>query len=97
MVPDAQVAAHALPADPAGLHRLLHPAGVGGRLTRVGGELALGFGKHRGRPLAEVAVADPGDLRWLLRAGGLLPDAADMIAAECGLRQDVSRPAGPGA
>ncbi len=81
---DAQIAAHALPADPAGLHRALWPVDVGGKLAPAGGDFALTFGKHRGRPLRAVAAADPGYLRWLLRDGRLLPDAAAIVESVLG-------------
>ena len=77
---DAQIAAHALPADPAALHALLVPADVAGRLARdADGSLVLAAGKHRGVPLGAVARADPGYLRWLLRQP-LLDDTADRVA-----------------
>jgi hypothetical protein len=36
------------------------------RFVRVGGEIRLNFGPHRGQPLAVVARANPGFLRWML-------------------------------
>lgn len=78
---DAQVGRYALPADPADLHRALWPVDVGGRFALdPGGEPVFGFGKHRGLPLATVAAADPGYLRWVLDALPLLDDARDLVA-----------------
>lgn len=37
-----------------------------GRLIRVGGEVAIGFGKHRGRTLAKLREEEPGYLRWIV-------------------------------
>jgi DNA polymerase-3 subunit epsilon len=80
-VVDAQLARYLdLPARPEDLHRLLVGVDVGGRLRRgPDGRVALAFGKHRGRPLAEVAANDPGYLRWLLATVPLLSDARHLI------------------
>ena len=37
-----------------------------GKLVRIGGEAAIGFGKYRGRTLASLRGEDPGYLRWIL-------------------------------
>jgi len=36
------------------------------RFVRVGGEIRLNFGPHRGQPLAVGARMNPGFLRWML-------------------------------
>ena len=80
---DAQLARYPdLPARPEDLHRRLVEVDVASRL-RLGadGRPALAFGRHRGRPLADVAAIDPGYLDWVLEAIPLLSDAADLIRA----------------
>jgi DNA polymerase-3 subunit epsilon len=83
---DAQLARYPdLPARPEDLHRRLVEVDVAGRFRRgPGGAPVFAFGKHRGRPLAEVAAADPGYLRWLLKCVPLLPDAADLVRVAVG-------------
>jgi DNA polymerase-3 subunit epsilon len=83
---DAQLAKYwDLPARPEDLHRWLVDVDVAGRFRRgAGGRPMFAFGKHRGRPLADVATADPGYLRWLLRTVPLLSDAADLVRAAVG-------------
>ena len=64
---DAQVGRYGLPPAPAALHAALVDVDVGARFRRSpAGEVVFGFGKHAGRPLAEVARADPGYLAWML-------------------------------
>ena len=54
---------------------------VAGKFRRGdGGAVVFAFGKHAGRPLAEVARADRGYLRWLLTRP-LLPDAHALVRA----------------
>lgn len=68
---DAILAAHAeLPRDAAGLAtRFAGPtaADAGGFFTRVGGEVRLRVGRHRGQPLTALAAREPDYLRWLAR------------------------------
>ncbi len=75
----------ALPRTPAGLHALLVEVDVAGRFRRgPAGEPVFAFGKHRGRPLAAVAAADPGYLRWALDALPLLDDARSLMRRAVG-------------
>jgi DNA polymerase-3 subunit epsilon len=37
-----------------------------GKLVRINGEAAIGFGKHRGHTLSSLRAEDPGYLRWIL-------------------------------
>jgi DNA polymerase III subunit epsilon len=78
---DAQLTRYRdLPARPQDLHRALVPVDVGGRLRRdADGRLALAFGRHAGRPLAEVALADPAYLTWVLANVPLLGDARRLV------------------
>nr|MCU0231643.1 exonuclease domain-containing protein [Acidobacteriota bacterium] len=69
---DAQLARYPeLPRDLAGLHRFCHPdEGRFADATRklewaADGELALGFGKHRGRTLRELAARERSYLEWV--------------------------------
>ncbi|MFO0848778.1 MAG: exonuclease domain-containing protein [Gemmataceae bacterium] len=79
---DAQAGRYGLPADPDALARAVAPVDLGGRLAAgPDGKPVLGFGKHRGRPLAEVAATDPGYLRWALDALPLLDDARGLFRA----------------
>ena len=78
---DAQVGRYeALPSSVSALHALLTDVDVGGRFRREGGRVAFGFGKHAGRPLEEVAVLDPGYLRWFL-GQNFLEDAQELVQA----------------
>lgn len=59
-----------LPLDAAGLHTFCHPVRPDwvdgdGKIVWQGGEAALGFGKHRGRSLKEMAQQEPNYLRWM--------------------------------
>jgi len=62
-----------LPRNVADLHSCLTKVDLAGRLRREDGQLVIAFGKHRGRPLAEVVASDPDYLRWLLTQD-FLPD-----------------------
>lgn len=60
-----------LPNDVAGLHEASHPrdpswVDANGRLVWRNGEAIVGFGKHRGRTLREMATQEPGYLRWII-------------------------------
>lgn len=64
---DAQVGRYGLPADPAALHASLAEVDAAGKFRRgAGGGPVFAFGKHAGRPLADVARTDPGYLAWVL-------------------------------
>lgn len=64
---DAQVGRYGLPRRADELHAaLVGGADAAGRFRSVGGVPVFAFGRHRGRPLAEVAAADPGYLHWML-------------------------------
>jgi DNA polymerase-3 subunit epsilon len=59
-----------LPNDAAGLHAFCHPVRPDwvdqeGKMTWQGQDAALGFGKHRGRSLREMAEQEPDYLRWI--------------------------------
>jgi DNA polymerase-3 subunit epsilon len=76
---DRQVARHALPATPAELHASLVEVDVAGRFRRDdAGRVVFGFGKHVGKPLAEVAARDRGYLEWMLR-NTFLDDVHDLV------------------
>ncbi len=68
----AQVARYAeLPKEVGELHGLLHevPPGAldsGGKFVWREGEVVFNFGKHKHRPLRELAEENPDYLRWLL-------------------------------
>lgn len=77
---DAQVGRYGLPATAEGLHGVLVPVDVAGKFARdAGGAVVLGFGKHRGRPLADVARAEADYLRWVLANVHLLDDAREVV------------------
>lgn len=64
---DRQVAVYGLPRDVAALRAALVEVDVARRFRRdAAGRVVFGFGRHAGRPLAGVARADPGYLRWML-------------------------------
>ena len=76
---DAQVGAEpGLPPSASGLHAALVEVDVAGKFRREGGRVVLGFGKHDGRPLREVARDEPGYLEWMLRQP-LLADARALV------------------
>lgn len=59
-----------LPTDAAGLHAFCHPVRPDwvdgdGKVVWQGGEAVLGFGKHRGRSLKEMAQQEANYLRWM--------------------------------
>jgi DNA polymerase-3 subunit epsilon len=59
-----------LPEEPEGLHAFCHPVrpdwvDADGKITWLGEDAALGFGKHRGRTLKEMAEQEPDYLRWI--------------------------------
>lgn len=67
-----------LPLDAAGLHAFCHPVrpdwvDADGKITWLGDEAALGFGKHRGRTLKEMAQQEPDYLRWISK-GNFTPE-----------------------
>ena len=55
------------------------PPAAGKFVRDASGAVALGFDKHRGRPLAEVARDKADYLRWVLANVHLLDDARDLI------------------
>lgn len=64
---DQQVGVYGLPAAAGDLFASLVEVDVAGRFrSGAGGDVVFAFGKHAGRPLAEVARTDPGYLRWML-------------------------------
>ena len=76
---DRQVGRYGLPAGVAALHAALVEVDVGRRFRRdAGGHVAFGFGKHRGRRLADVARTDAGYLRWML-GQSFLDDAQGLV------------------
>jgi DNA polymerase-3 subunit epsilon len=55
------------------LHAACHPVAedaldASGKVRWVGGEAVLGFGKHTGKPLRQLAADTPDYLRWILKA-----------------------------
>ncbi|QDU19741.1 3'-5' exonuclease [Urbifossiella limnaea] len=78
---DAQVARYGLPAAPADLHAVLVEVDVAGKFRRgPGGAVVFAFGKHAGRPLADVARTDADYLGWMLTRPFLV-DAHDLVRA----------------
>lgn len=78
---DAQIGRHeGLPASVAALHGLLTEVDIGGRFRKEGGRVAFAFGKHAGRFLEDVAMMDPGYLRWFL-GRDFLEDAKEIVRA----------------
>lgn len=64
---DRQVERHALPPTLGDLHASLVEVDVAGRFRRDDtGRVVFAFGKCSGQALAEVAVRDPGYLKWML-------------------------------
>ena len=64
---DAQVGRYALPSTPAALHGHLVEVDVAGKFRLASdGAVVFGFGKHAGRPLADVARTHPDYLTWML-------------------------------
>jgi DNA polymerase-3 subunit epsilon len=64
------------------------------RWFRTGGDGALVFrrGKHRGRPLAEVAAHEPDYLSWMLGAEEMDAEVLDVVRATLGIRATGSVP-----
>lgn len=78
---DAQVARYGLPAAPADLHAVLVEVDVAGKFRRgPGGAVVFAFGKHAGRPLADVARTDADYLGWMLTRP-FLADVHDRVRA----------------
>ncbi len=78
---DAQVARYGLPAAPADLHAALVELDVAGKFRRgPGGAVVFAFGKHAGRPLADVARTDADYLGWMLTRP-FLADVHDLVRA----------------
>ncbi len=67
-----------LPRTVDALHGSTTDVDVGGRFRTEGGRVVFAFGKHRGRPLDEVARRAPGYVGWLL-GQDLLDDARGLI------------------
>lgn len=78
---DAQVARYALPKVPAELHAAFAGVDLAGKFRAgAGGAVEFAFGKYVGRPLAEVARADPGYLAWVLTKP-FLADVHELVRA----------------
>ncbi len=78
---DAQVGRYGLPPSPADLHAALVEVDVAGKFRRgPGGEVVFAFGKHAGRPLADVVRTDPDYLAWM-RTRPFLADVHDRVRA----------------
>lgn len=80
-----------LPRDVEGLDAWCRPAPAGavdreGKFVVRDGEVVFAFGKHQGRPLADVARRQPDYLQWLLRQTDFPADAKAL--AERALRGD---------
>ena len=72
-----------LPRGPDALDELLNerdPFNVdkAGRLRWVDGEVAINFGKNRGRKLRELAEREPNFLKWMLK-GDFPKDTRDIV------------------
>jgi DNA polymerase-3 subunit epsilon len=70
-----------LPRDVPGLHAHFKTPGAadsGGFLAHIGGELRFVRGRHRGRPLEEVARTSPDYLEWMLREV-VFPDTMALV------------------
>lgn len=80
---EAQLSQHDdLPRDVDGLDAWIRPRPPGavdrqGKFRWSGGEVVLGFGKHQGRPLRELAVENRGYLEWIL--GSNFPSDAKQL------------------
>jgi DNA polymerase-3 subunit epsilon len=78
---DVQVGRYGLPAAPAALHGALAGVDIAGKFRRGdGGAVVFAFGKHAGRPLADVARTDPEYLAWVLTRP-FLTDVHDLVRA----------------
>lgn len=80
-----------LPDTPEAIEAWLQPPPPPGAADRAGkfvvrdGATVFNFGKHRGRPLAEVAAGAPDYLRWLLQ-GDFPEDAKALVREALGRR-----------
>ena len=84
---DAQVGHYAdLPRTVAALHESMTDVDVAGRFRTDDGRVVFAFGKHRGRPLEEVARQDPGYLTWFLDQDFL--DDAKALVGQALVRAD---------
>lgn len=78
---DAQVGRYGLPPAPADLYAALVEVDVAGKFRRgPDGAVVFAFGKHAGRPLADVARTDPDYLAWMLTRP-FLADVHDRVRA----------------
>lgn len=77
---DAQVGRYGLPPAPGALHALFSGVDLAGKFRRADGRVEFAFGKHRGRPLADVAGSDRGYLEWMLTRP-FLPDVHALVRA----------------
>lgn len=78
---DAMLAIHTeLPRTVGGLYRTFAGPDLAGRFRVEGDEVVFAFGKHRGKPVADVAVEDAGYLRWMIEAD-FLDDAREIARA----------------
>jgi DNA polymerase-3 subunit epsilon len=81
----AQIGRYAdLPLDIDALHEACHPVGADaldatGKIRWCEGEAVLGFGKHSGKPLRQLAAEVPDYLRWIL-AKDFPPDTKQIVA-----------------
>lgn len=81
---EAQLARHEdLPRDVDRLDAWIRPTPPGaadrqGKFVWRGGEVVLGFGKHQGRPLKEMATTERGYLEWIV-SSDFPPDAKDLV------------------
>jgi len=62
-----------LPTDPDALHDYCNPKDPDwvdrtGRLRWENGQVAINFGKNKGRPLADLVRKDPNFIKWMLRS-----------------------------
>lgn len=66
---EAMLGAHSeLPRTVSALHREFADPDVAGRFRREEEGIVFAFGKHRDKPIGEVAHEDPAYLRWMLKA-----------------------------
>jgi len=92
---NAQVRRYDLPPTPAGFHAAVVEVDIGGAFRRgPDGGVMFGFGKYRGRSLAQIAVEDRGYLHWILRQP-FLDDARSLVQEALATRPPSARPAPP--
>jgi DNA polymerase III subunit epsilon len=78
---DAQLARYPdLPHTVGELHDRFATPDLQGRFRCEDGELIFNFGKHRGRPLREIAAEDPGYLVWMLGQDDFLDDVKGILS-----------------